>query len=195
MYLFLWFYWQKIKGGLFFFYELFLFYKRGSIWFESKLNCFPITDESDWCFYFEILPHECVHACASWAWRLEAAAEELLCEHIQLCGWEQWGFQLITGRSSLTFTSVLVFVFNNSKKKQTLTFMELIIFPIMIPGWKHLKRIWNEALQSLVRRADWGGFFYLRSERWKFCCWSSCVCRRGRTRWVPEILTYTHKEC
>lgn len=33
-------------------------------------------------------------------------------------------------------------------------------------------------------------FFFPRSERWKFCCWSSCVCRRGRTRWVPKILIH-----
>lgn len=49
----------------------------------------------------------------------------------------------------LTFTPVFVFVFvfvlNNSKNfiQHSWNWSN---FPIMIPGWKHLKRIWNEAL-------------------------------------------------
>lgn len=115
-----------------------------------------------------------------WAWQLKAAARN----------WSESTFSSVevisvdTGHHRLWLS--LPFLFLNFSLLLS-TFMELIKYPHPVSGIKELKEEfkWSPAITRL------SGFFYLRSERWKFCSWSPCVSRRVHSRWVPQVLIYT----
>lgn len=114
----------------------------------------------------------CVYHCELDSWRQLPGTD--LRAHSALWRWSVW-IQDITGFLCpfyiLNFSLLLS------------TFMELIKYPHPVSGVKELKEEfkWSPALTRL------SGFFYLRSERWKFCSWSPCVSRRVHSRWVKKL--------
>lgn len=188
--------WQEVKIPFYFFNVLLLnlvFQAKLHLNFKRSICSLRIVDAV--LLFWNLCPvNVCVFVCVWWAWKGKAAAGKLLTVHTQQHRCEQRGFS-----GCCSYTSNYLFYFCFVLGKKTFLVRKLFICGIDHADLEFRMRILAEGLEwswvATGQRSCRRRVFFPRSERCKFCCWSSCFCRHGCTQWVPWILILYHKKC